>query len=523
MGERQRRDRDRLSSNDWASLVDELVCAGVAKGAASAAASRALRAAFRGEASHGSTAAHLDGDALEAAGVGKAARAAIVAMHLAPSLALRDRAPSDDGAARLLFATCDGALVESVVIPGPRRVTLCVSTQVGCARACTFCETGTLGLSRGLSTAEIVDQVRLAAPIAREVGGGAPLSNLVFMGMGEPLDNLAEVGRAVRLLTDARAFAFAPSRVTVSTVGVVDKLEAFFRDVPAELAVSLNAPDDARRSRIMPVNDRFDLATLHGALARFVPPRRRVLLEYGLFDRFTDAPEDADLVADFTQGLRARVNVIPANDGPDPSLRAPNRPSASTRSSPASLVPRRDDARPTASRSRRRRRVRPARRRRAPRRARSVARPHDVAARVSGDASQRDQTATNASPSGPPSRDVPPKVHCARAAIPAIASRSPCNASPPAHPGPYRVDETSVPAASKAVRPPGGTSTFGPSNEVGASKRPFASTTGRPNAVACGASAVHASEPSGSNAARTPGWRSVCTAPIDGCRSGQCR
>ncbi|HEY4118283.1 MAG TPA: hypothetical protein VGM56_10520, partial [Byssovorax sp.] len=171
---------------------------------------------------------------------------------------------------------------------------------------------------------QIVDQVRLAAPIARELGDGAELSNLVFMGMGEPLDNLAEVGRAVRLLTDARAFAFAPSRVTVSTVGVVDKLEAFFRDVPAELAVSLNAPDDARRSRIMPVNERFDLATLHAALARFVPPRRRVLLEYVLFDRFNDAPEDADLVADFTRGLRARVNVIPANVGPDPALRAPS-------------------------------------------------------------------------------------------------------------------------------------------------------------------------------------------------------
>jgi 23S rRNA (adenine2503-C2)-methyltransferase len=325
MGERQRRDRDRLSAHDGASLVVELVDAGVGKGAATAAASRALKAAFRGgDVPNAPTAARLDDGALEAAGIGKAARAALTAMHLAPSLALRDRAPSDDGAARLLFATSDGALVESVVIPGPRRVTLCVSTQVGCARACTFCETGTLGLARGLSTAEIVDQVRLAAPIARELGDGAELSNLVFMGMGEPLDNLAEVGRAVRLLTDARAFAFAPSRVTVSTVGVVDKLEAFFRDVPAELAVSLNAPDDARRSRIMPVNERFDLATLHAALARFVPPRRRVLLEYVLFDRFNDAPEDADLVADFTRGLRARVNVIPANVGPDPALRAPS-------------------------------------------------------------------------------------------------------------------------------------------------------------------------------------------------------
>ncbi len=144
------------------------------------------------------------------------------------------------------------------------------------------------------------------------------------MGMGEPLDNLAAVGTAARLLTDPRAFGFAPSHITVSTVGVADKLEAFFRDVPAELAVSLNAPDDARRDRIIPANLRFPLAALKDALLRAMPPRRRVFLEYVLFDRFNDAPADADLVASWTRGLRCRVNVIPANAGPDTELRAPS-------------------------------------------------------------------------------------------------------------------------------------------------------------------------------------------------------
>jgi 23S rRNA (adenine2503-C2)-methyltransferase len=174
---------------------------------------------------------------------------------------------------------------------------------------------------------EIIDQVRLARAVwrARRGDGGAPpLQNLVFMGMGEPFDNLDEVSRAIRLLTDGRAFAFAPSRLTVSTVGVAEKLDAFFAACHAELAVSLNAPDDARRSRIMPVNRRTSLAQLREALLRTLPAGRRVLFEYVLFDRFNDDPADADLLAAWTRGIRCRVNVIPVNPGPDPDLRPPS-------------------------------------------------------------------------------------------------------------------------------------------------------------------------------------------------------
>jgi 23S rRNA (adenine2503-C2)-methyltransferase len=145
------------------------------------------------------------------------------------------------------------------------------------------------------------------------------------MGMGEPFDNLGAVLRALRLLTDSRAFAFAPSRITVSTVGVIDKLEAFFAGTRAELAVSLNAPDDARRARIMPINARYPLAVLKEALVRALPPRRRVLFEYVLFDEFNDHVADADRLAAWVTGIRCRVNVIPCNPGPDPELRPPSR------------------------------------------------------------------------------------------------------------------------------------------------------------------------------------------------------
>src|SRR5262249_26792801 len=155
---------------------------------------------------------------------------------------------------------------------------------------------------------EIIDQVRTALRVLRRGGGAPPLSNLVFMGMGEPFDNLDQVTRAVRLLTDHRAFGFAGKHVTVSTVGVADKLEAFFAGCRAELAVSLNAPDDARRSAIMPINKRAPLAVLREAIRRSLPAGRRVLFEYVLFDGFNDAPADADLVADFVSGLRCRVN-----------------------------------------------------------------------------------------------------------------------------------------------------------------------------------------------------------------------
>jgi 23S rRNA (adenine2503-C2)-methyltransferase len=175
-----------------------------------------------------------------------------------------------------------------------------------------------------------VDQVRLATTLLDERGRRPEaqptlprLSNLVFMGMGEPFDNLAAVTRAIRLLCDPFAFHFAPSRITVSTVGVIDKLAAFFSLTRAELAISLNAPDDARRRQLIPIAARHDLAELRQAVLVALPPRRRVLFQYALFAGFNDALSDAEALASYVRPVRCRVNVIAANRGPDPNLRRP--------------------------------------------------------------------------------------------------------------------------------------------------------------------------------------------------------
>lgn len=316
---RARRDESLVASHDARSLAERFMAIGAPASTAKVTANKVLRHVF---AEVGD--APWDISTFTKLGIGAWAHPTLITMDPTPALTVDHEAPATDGTIRLVLRTRDGALVESVLIPGPARTTLCVSSQVGCARACSFCETGRLGFERQLSAGEITDQVRIArARWAREQDKPA-LSNLVFMGMGEPFDNLTEVLRALELLTDERAYAFAPSRVTVSTVGVVDKLPAFFAGCRAELAVSLNAPDDERRRRIMPVNARFPLAMLRAALLQHLPKGRRVLFEYVLFDGVNDAPEDADLVAEWTKGIRCRVNVIPCNPGPDPTLRPPS-------------------------------------------------------------------------------------------------------------------------------------------------------------------------------------------------------
>lgn len=350
--------RRRLADHDVESLAQHLVRkTGDALARSRRVARRALKLAFardeRGD-------VDWTDQALAEAGVGAWARPTLLALSPAPSMVIAERAPSEDGTVRLLLRAEDGALVESVIIPAEAgrdhlRTTLCMSSQVGCARACTFCETGTLGLTRQLTAGEIVDQYRITrrlchaadrpqdrraadptavtapipAPVVDEPGRRRrateqPVSNIVFMGMGEPMDNLPQVGRAISLLSDHHVFAFAASRITVSTVGVADRLAAFFAGPRAELAISLNAPDDERRGRIMPINDRFDMTTLRQALVSSLPEGRRVLFQYALFADFNDSLEDADRLADYVAPIRCRVNVIPANPGPDPSLVAPS-------------------------------------------------------------------------------------------------------------------------------------------------------------------------------------------------------
>ncbi|MFL5409050.1 MAG: 23S rRNA (adenine(2503)-C(2))-methyltransferase RlmN [Myxococcales bacterium] len=220
-----------------------------------------------------------------------------------------------DGTVRFAVRLGDGAVVETVLIRQPSRTTVCLSSQVGCARGCVFCETGRLGLVRNLEAWEIVAQYAI---VARHVATRP--GNVVFMGMGEPLDNLEEVLRAIDVLADPAGFAVPERRITVSTVGIVPKMDEMYRRSRANVAVSLHALDPTTRLALLPVARRYPLDDLRAALSR---SPRTVLLQWTLIAGRNDADGDADALADFARGLDVRVNLIPLNPGPDPSLLAP--------------------------------------------------------------------------------------------------------------------------------------------------------------------------------------------------------
>jgi len=236
------------------------------------------------------------------------------------ALAALDR--SEDGTLKALLRAQDGAQIESVLIPEEDRTTLCVSTQVGCAMACTFCATGFLGFSRNLTTAEIVDQVcrmRTADPERR-------ITNIVFMGMGEPLLNLPAVTEAIRILIHPKAFAMAPRRVTVSTVGLTPKIEELLRVAPVNLAISLHATTDEVRDRLVPLNRRFPLGELLDRLRALdtVNPRRPVFFEYTLIAGVNDREEDARRIVPLLAGIPAKLNLIPMNPHPSSPFAPPD-------------------------------------------------------------------------------------------------------------------------------------------------------------------------------------------------------
>jgi 23S rRNA (adenine2503-C2)-methyltransferase len=228
-------------------------------------------------------------------------------------IAAADR--SRDGTLKAALRARDGAVIESVMIPEEDRTTLCVSTQVGCPMACSFCATGALGFTRNLTTAEIVDQVCRM----RELVGEREISNVVFMGMGEPLLNAAAVIDACRILIHPKAFALAPRRVTVSTVGVVPQIGPLLEAVPVNLAVSLHATTDAVRDSLVPLNAKFPLDVLLGTLRELesVTPRRPVFFEYTLMKGVNDSIEDARRLPSLLHGIPAKVNLIPMNPHPD--------------------------------------------------------------------------------------------------------------------------------------------------------------------------------------------------------------
>jgi 23S rRNA (adenine2503-C2)-methyltransferase len=219
---------------------------------------------------------------------------------------------SADGSKKYLFRLSDGKRIESVLIPERNHDTLCVSSQVGCALGCRFCLTGKGGLERNLSTGEIVAQVR---DVARDLPGPEGLTNLVFMGMGEPLANFENLVDAIEILTDNGAgFSFAGRRITVSTAGVAPRIPELGQRTPVNLAVSLNAADNETRSRLMPINRTYPIEALIDACARYpLRPYRRITFEYILLEGINDSEEDARRLARLLRPVRAKINLIPFN------------------------------------------------------------------------------------------------------------------------------------------------------------------------------------------------------------------
>lgn len=238
------------------------------------------------------------------------------------SLLLLEKQEASDGTTKYLFQLHDGARIESVLIPDPPRYTLCVSSQVGCALGCKFCLTGKMGLKRNLNAAEIVDQV---CAVEKDLGSKARVSNLVFMGMGEPLANYDAVARAVKILIDPNGMAYSHRRLTLSTAGLIPQLYRLGEESPVNLAISLHAPDDDLRSELMPINRTYPLGQLMAACRDYpLPPRKRITFEYILLEDVNDSTKQARALIKLLNGVKAKVNLIPFNPHKGSEFRRPS-------------------------------------------------------------------------------------------------------------------------------------------------------------------------------------------------------
>ena len=229
-----------------------------------------------------------------------------------------------DGSTKLLFEVHGGDRVEAVHMPRGERVTLCISSQVGCAMGCTFCATASMGFGRHLLAHEIIGQVLVTL---KALGPRHPGQvTLVFMGMGEPLHNLAEVGRAISILCHPSGLGLSPRRITVSTSGLVPEIAQLGRLEPRPLlAISVNATTDEQRSALMPIARRYPLAELRRALERFpVRARERITVEYVLLAGVNDTPDDARRLVEFCATFPHQINLIPWNEHQAGAFRAPS-------------------------------------------------------------------------------------------------------------------------------------------------------------------------------------------------------
>ena len=225
---------------------------------------------------------------------------------------------SADGTRKWLLRVDAGSCIEMVFIPEGRRGTLCVSSQAGCPLDCAFCATGRQGFHRNLDAAEIAGQVWLAARMLDR-----PLTNIVLMGMGEPLLNFDAVTEAIDLMLEDLAYGLARRRVTLSTAGLVPAIDRLARRAPVSLAVSLHAPDDALRDRLVPLNRKYPIAVLLAACRRYaqVNPKEKITFEYVMLDGVNDSPAHSRALVELLRPVPAKVNLIPFNPFPGASFR----------------------------------------------------------------------------------------------------------------------------------------------------------------------------------------------------------
>lgn len=237
-------------------------------------------------------------------------------------LQLLQKEESKDGTKKFLFQLQDGERIESVLIPDTKRLTLCLSTQVGCAMGCRFCLTGRIGFKRHLTLSEILNQI---LAIRETLSSERSITNIVLMGMGEPLANYQNTLRSIELMTHPEAFNFSYRRVTLSTVGLLPELEELTGEkVRFRLAISLNAADEETRNRLMPINRRWPLKEILGICRHFpLHKRDRITFEYVLIKGENDSLQEAKGLVKLLRGIPSKINLIPLNEAPEIPYRSP--------------------------------------------------------------------------------------------------------------------------------------------------------------------------------------------------------
>jgi len=263
----------------------------------------------------------------EMTNLNKVTRAWLEESAVIPRLETAGIQHSEDGTRKYLWECHDGSHIESVFIPdedhpGKPRRTLCISTQVGCAMACTFCLTGDLGLKRNLLPSEIATQV---LQVAQDLGPERPITNIVMMGMGEPLHNLDHIIVAIRTMLDEDGLNLSHRKITVSTVGLVPAMKKLASALPVNIAVSLNASTHEQRVAVMPITKKYSLEELMQTCRDLPLPRtKRITFEYVMMAGFNDSLDDAARLIHLMKGVKSKINLIPYNENPHRDIKRPS-------------------------------------------------------------------------------------------------------------------------------------------------------------------------------------------------------